>query len=101
MGWILGMMLQGVYIFSPTLFNYQTDALKCVAQASKNRSLADFEKVRTQWTHMRPNINTISNVLFRNIYPLWPDIHIIVVPTVFIVSCQQIDTYPFLGKLQK
>lgn len=24
----------------------QTDALKCVAQASKNRSLADFEKVR-------------------------------------------------------
>lgn len=27
-------------------FLLQTDALKCVAQASKNRSLADFEKVR-------------------------------------------------------
>lgn len=28
----------------------QTDSLKCVAQASKNRSLADFEKVRSyQW----------------------------------------------------
>lgn len=25
--------------------NFQTEALKCVAQASKNRSLADFEKV--------------------------------------------------------
>lgn len=28
------------------LCDFQTDALKCVAQASKNRSLADFEKVR-------------------------------------------------------
>lgn len=74
--WILGMMLQGIYIFSPSLFNYQTDALKCVAQASKNRSLADFEKVRTQWAHMRPNVNMLSNVLFRNIYPVWPDIYI-------------------------
>ncbi|KAK3529647.1 hypothetical protein QTP70_033720 [Hemibagrus guttatus] len=28
----------------------QTDALKCVAQASKNRSLADFEKALTEYT---------------------------------------------------
>ncbi|NXN45053.1 PSD11 ATPase, partial [Rhinoptilus africanus] len=28
----------------------QTEALKCVAQASKNRSLADFEKVSQDWT---------------------------------------------------
>lgn len=27
-------------------FLHQTDALRCIAQASKNRSLADFEKVR-------------------------------------------------------
>lgn len=35
----------GSHLFSPFL-SIQTDAMKCVAQARKNRSLADFEKVR-------------------------------------------------------
>lgn len=39
--------VQMVHLNFFLLFLQQTDALKCVAQASKNRSLADFEKVRT------------------------------------------------------
>ena len=35
-------MIVNISVFLPFL---QTESLKCVAQASKNRSLADFEKV--------------------------------------------------------
>lgn len=36
-----------------SFLSLQTDSLKCVAQASKNRSLADFEKVCVRWTPFR------------------------------------------------
>ncbi|TSK14719.1 26S proteasome non-ATPase regulatory subunit 11B [Bagarius yarrelli] len=48
----------------------QTDALKCVAQASKNRSLADFEKALTEYTkELRddPIINTHLAKLYDNL----------------------------------
>lgn len=38
----------------PLSLSFQTDALKCVAQASKNRSLADFEKVRVLLIQIKP-----------------------------------------------
>ena len=42
-----GFPSNNVWRFSPRSPSFsQTDAMKCVAQASKNRSLADFEKVR-------------------------------------------------------
>lgn len=43
-------------------WSIQTDALKCVAQASKNRSLADFEKVRSPF--------------FCLITLIWMDVHV-------------------------
>uniref|UniRef100_A0A3Q1GMX9 Proteasome 26S subunit, non-ATPase 11b n=1 Tax=Acanthochromis polyacanthus TaxID=80966 RepID=A0A3Q1GMX9_9TELE len=48
----------------------QTDALKCVAQASKNRSLADFEKALTEYrAELRddPIINTHLAKLYDNL----------------------------------
>ncbi|KAA0725115.1 26S proteasome non-ATPase regulatory subunit 11B 26S proteasome regulatory subunit RPN6-B [Triplophysa tibetana] len=48
----------------------QTDALKCIAQASKNRSLADFEKALTEYTkELRddPIINTHLATLYDNL----------------------------------
>ncbi|CAB1312016.1 unnamed protein product [Coregonus sp. 'balchen'] len=48
----------------------QTDALKCVAQASKNRSLADFEKALTEYTaELRndPIIRTHLATLYDNL----------------------------------
>uniref|UniRef100_A0A8C2HW52 Proteasome 26S subunit, non-ATPase 11b n=1 Tax=Cyprinus carpio TaxID=7962 RepID=A0A8C2HW52_CYPCA len=48
----------------------QTDALRCIAQASKNRSLADFEKALTEYTkELRddPIINTHLAKLYDNL----------------------------------
>ncbi|KAM8825508.1 26S proteasome non-ATPase regulatory subunit 11A isoform 1-T1 [Synchiropus picturatus] len=48
----------------------QTDSLKCVALASKNRSLADFEKALTEYkAELRddPIINTHLNKLYDNL----------------------------------